>query len=241
VDPCADTRPLWGLPRATITVAVLATVGFLSTNIADSGAERVKMASQNASLAARIGRLRREQAAVTEFRPVKAIEAEIQGAQPKVDSAAWKSTNGCHDVTIPASGQACAEVLRLRQALGLAERRNTVDADLREAEADWAKLPPITSADPQTETTVALVTWLSGGGTTVSQNDMAMTRLAAIALLPQLAGVVFMFAMALLSGALQAILAWLVATPTSPPGEVHTKNFRMESAYGLPSAGPVQL
>ncbi len=217
-------------------VAVMATVGFLSTNIADSSGERAKMAGQSASLAARIGRLRGEQAALTEFRPAKTIEAEIQGAQPKVDSAVWKSTSGCRDVTIPASGQACADVLRLRQALGLAQRRDTVDADLREAEVDLARLPAVTSADPQAETAVSLVTWISRGRVLISQHGVAMARLVAISLLPQVAGVVFMFAIALLSGALRAILARLVA-----PLRAHIGRFiRRTSAWRVPTGYPVR-
>ena len=74
----------------------------------------------------------------------------------------------------------------------------------------------------------------------ISQHSVAMARLVAISLLPQVAGVVFMFAIALLSGALQAILARLAAPPTSPHREVYMKDFRIESAYGLPSAGRAQ-
>jgi hypothetical protein len=55
-------------------------------------------------------------------------------------------------VTLPESGQACATVLALRQALGTARRRDTLEADLRDAEAQLARLPAVTTADPQAET-----------------------------------------------------------------------------------------
>jgi hypothetical protein len=133
-------------------------------------------------------------------------------------------------------------VLRLRQALGLAERRDMVDADLRKAEADLARLPAVTTADPQAETMVALVTWLSGSRIAISQNDIAMTRMVAIALLPQVAGLVFMFAMALLGAFLQAILARSLAPPTRPSiGEVHTQDLRMEGAYIQSGVGPLAV
>src|SRR5262249_42216056 len=47
---------------------------------------------------------------------VAAIEAELQLAQPRA-AAVWRATSGCRDVTLPESGQACASVLALRQAL----------------------------------------------------------------------------------------------------------------------------
>jgi len=51
-------------------------------------------------------------------------------------------------VTLPESGEACAAVLALRQALGTAQRRDILDTDLRAAETELARLPPVTAADP---------------------------------------------------------------------------------------------
>ena len=54
-------------------------------------------------------------------------------------------------MTLPESGEACAAVLALRQALGTARRRDILDADLRAAETELARLPPVTAADPQAD------------------------------------------------------------------------------------------
>ena len=48
-----------------------------------------------------------------------------------------------HELTFPITDE--AEILKLRQALGAAQRRDTVDAGLRNAEARLAALPAITT------------------------------------------------------------------------------------------------
>jgi hypothetical protein len=191
---------VWCIP---LTVAINSTVGFLALNISDTSAERVKTADGHAALVTRISRLRAEQAGVAEFRPVKWFDAEINAAQPKVDKEVWRATNHCNDVTMKASGEACAEVLRLRQGLGSAQRRDTMESELRDAEAQMAALPAITSADPQADAMVALVSWVSGSRMTISQSDIVMTRLLTLTLLQQTAGLLLMFALALLGEAMQ--------------------------------------
>ena len=64
------------------------------------------------------------------------------------------------------SGAACAEVLKLRQALGAAQRRDTLDAELRTAEAKLAPLPAIVTADPQATMAADILAWISAGRVT---------------------------------------------------------------------------
>ena len=123
----------WALWTITIAVALMATVGFAALNIADTTAARAKTVTERAVLTARIERLRTERSGITESRSVAAIEAELQRTQPGA-AAVWRATAGCRDVTLPASGEVCAPVLALRQAQATAERRDVLDADLREAE-----------------------------------------------------------------------------------------------------------
>ncbi len=186
----------WALWFVTIASALLATVGFAAVNISDTTAARDRVAAENGNLAARIERLRSERASITETRAVSAIEAELQRAQPGA-AAVWKATSGCTDVTRAISGEVCAPVLRLREALGTAERRDALDRDLREAEARLGALPPVMAADPQAETAARLARWLSAGHLALAPDDIRMARVFGMTLLPQIAGLVFMLALAL--------------------------------------------
>lgn len=123
----AGSGVAWALRTITIVITLMATVGFAALNIADTTAVRGKIAAESMALRTRLDRLRAERATITETRPVTSIEAELQRAQPSA-AAVWRATAGCRDVTLPESGQACAAVLALRQALGTAQRRDTLDA-----------------------------------------------------------------------------------------------------------------
>ena len=97
-------------------------------------------------------------------------------------------------MTAPDSGKACAPILMLRQALGTAQRRDTLDADLRDAEAQFAPLPAVMTADPQAETAVQLINWATFGLIKVTADDIRMARVAGMAMMPQIAGLVLMLA-----------------------------------------------
>ena len=125
-----------------------------------------------------------------------AIEAEIQRAQPGAD-AVWHLTAGCTDVTKPQSGRVCAEVLRLRQAAAVAHRRDALETEMREVEAELRRLPAVTSADPQAETAARLVNWLTRDAAAITPVDVQLARVSGMALLPQIAGLVFMLATAM--------------------------------------------
>jgi hypothetical protein len=68
-------------------------------------------------------------------RAVASIEAEFQRAQPSA-STVWRATFWCHDVSLSSSGDTCAAVLALRQALQTARPREDLDAKLHEAEKE---------------------------------------------------------------------------------------------------------
>jgi len=183
----------WALWTITIAVALMATVGFAALNIADTNAARAKTVTERATLMARIERLRTERAGITESRSVAAIEAELQRTQPGA-ATVWRATAGCRDVTLPASGEACAPVLALRQAQATAERRDVLDADLHEAESQLELLPSVMATDPQADTAARLISWMSFGLITVTSNDIHLARIAGMTLVPQLAGLVLMLA-----------------------------------------------
>src|SRR5450631_2393939 len=183
-------RTLWTI---TVAVALMATVGFAALNIADTTAARASTVTERAALTARIERLRTERGGITESRSVAAIEAELQRTQPGA-ATVWRATAGCRDVTLPASGEACAPVLALRQAQATAERREVLDADLREAESQLRILPSVLAADPQADTAARLISWMSFGLITVTSNDIHLARIAGMTLVPQLAGLILMLA-----------------------------------------------
>jgi hypothetical protein len=149
--------------------------------------------TERAALTARIERLRAERGGITESRSVAAIEAELQRTQPAA-ATVWRATAGCRDVTLPASGEVCAPVLALRQVQAMAERRDVINADLREAESQLRGLPSVMATDPQADTAARLISWMSYGLITVTSNDIHLARIAGMTLVPQLAGLILMLA-----------------------------------------------
>jgi len=187
----------WSIWLIALMMTLLASMGFAATNIGDGVAGRSKVAGETTGLAADVVRLRTERAAITELRAVATIEAEIQRAQPSA-AAVWRQTAGCSDITLAASGAACAEILKLRQALGAAQRRDTVDTGLRNAEARLAALPAITTGDPQAAMAADILAWASAGYVSLTPHDIHRLRITGLTIIPALAGIIFMFAVMLL-------------------------------------------
>jgi hypothetical protein len=186
----------WALWAVTIVITLIATIGFAALNVTDIVAARTRIVAESAALSAHIDRLQFERAHVTETRSVGTIEAELQRVQPSAASV-WRATSGCRDVTLPESGHACAEVLALREALGTAQRRDVLDADLDRTEAQLARLPAVTAADPQSETPTRLVNWATFGVINITANDVNLARVTGMILMPQTAGLVLLLAMTL--------------------------------------------
>jgi hypothetical protein len=110
----------------------------------------------------------------------------------------WRQTAGCSDITLAASGAACADILKLRQQLGAAQRRDTTDAALRNAEARLAALPAITTGDPQATLAADILAWVSAGHVSLSPHDIHRLRITGLTIIPALSGIIFMFAVMLL-------------------------------------------
>jgi hypothetical protein len=186
----------WGLWSLMAAIALLASIGFASLNIADVTAARTRTASDVERHTARLEQLRTERLVIGESRSVAAIDAEIQIAQPGA-VAVWRVTAGCTDVTLPKSGEACAPLLALRQARGEATRRDAIDAEARDLAEEVGRLPAVTVADPQADTAARLARWFTAGLVQITPDDIAMARIAGMTLLPQIGGLVVMLAMAL--------------------------------------------
>jgi hypothetical protein len=186
----------WLIWAGALAMMLLAGIGFASTNIGDAVAGRGKIAHERATLSARFDQMREERAAIGEHRSVDALEAELQRVQPSAQ-AVWKATNGCRDVTVARSGQACDAVLRMREAIGTAQRRDALDADLRDVERQLNLLPAIALDDPQARMTSDLVAWLSGGFVAPTVGDIHRLRIVGLTVAPACAGLLLWIAVAL--------------------------------------------
>lgn len=188
----------WAMEMLVVGMAWLAAIGFASVNISDTTANRGRIASESTTLAAQIERLTHERAAIGETRAVPAIEAEIQAAQSQPPVVAvWSRTNGCRDVTQAKSGEACGPLLRLRQALGEAQRRDALDNEMRQKQAALAGLPAVTAADPQAEEAAKVVTWASRGLLAITASDVSMVRVTGLTMLQLIPGLLLMLAASL--------------------------------------------
>ncbi len=187
----------WAIWLIALGMTLLAAIGFAATNIGDGVAGRGRLAAEASALTADVTRLRTERGGIAEQRSVATLEAEIQRAQPAA-AAVWKQTAGCSDVTLAASGAACAEVLKLRQALGAAQRRDALDAELRAAEAKLAPMPAIVTADPQATMAADILAWISAGRVSLTPHDIHRLRVTGLTVIPALAGIIFLFATTLM-------------------------------------------
>jgi hypothetical protein len=179
-----------------LMMMILAGIGFASTNIGDAVAGRAKIVNESGALRARLEQLRAERAAVAEVRSVGALEAELQRAQPSA-LAVWRATNGCRDVTLPRSGEACEGVLRAREAIATAQRRDAVDLEIREFDHQLAALPAVRLDDPQARMTSDLARWLSGGWLAPTVDDVHRLRILGLTVAPSFAGLLLWMAVTL--------------------------------------------
>lgn len=186
----------WTIWLAVLVMTLLAAMGFASTNIGDAVAGRAKIAGERALLTERVEQLRQERAGITEMRTVGSIEVELQRAQPEAQWV-WRATDGCRDVTRPASARACASVLELRQAQAAASRRDAIDTELGALQTKLAALPAVAAADPQATTAAEIVRWVSAGAFNPAADDVARLRALGLALMPSLAGLIGMLALSL--------------------------------------------
>jgi hypothetical protein len=135
----------WAVWAMTFVFAVMAGVGFASTNIADTTLARAS-------------------------RPTAAV-ATAQAALVDAMSARDRECKG-------GVGKFCRE----REAT-VNERRQALDL---------ATQTVVQAADPQTESAIRIVAWMTHGTLQPTGNDFAMLRLVLMALLPQIGGILLM-------------------------------------------------
>jgi hypothetical protein len=135
----------WAVWVMTFVFAVMAGVGFASTNIADTTLARASRPSPAVTTA---------QAALSDA--MSARDRECKGGV----------------------GKFCRE----REAT-VNERRQALDV---------ATQTVVQAADPQTESAIRIVSWVTHGTLQPTGNDFAMLRLVLMALLPQIGGILLM-------------------------------------------------
>ena len=93
--------------------------------------------------------------------------------------------------------QRAAARSNVKQAQAAAARRDAIDVELREVQSKLAALPAVATADPQATTAAEMVVWLSAGAFNPAPHDVARLRALGLALMPSLAGLIGMLALAL--------------------------------------------
>jgi hypothetical protein len=117
----------------------------------------------------RLVRLRHERDSIAEMRPVTALSLAVRRAR------GWNK-------------------LVLEEALAVAQRRDTLDAELTSVASSMSALPEVATVDPS----ASVLSDISGA--TVSESDMRQLRLALLLLLPLCGGFVLSIALNLLAG-----------------------------------------
>jgi hypothetical protein len=112
---------------------------------------------------------------VTQARASRVTPA-VQTAQAALSDAMAARDRECKGGV----GKFCRE----REA-AVADRRQLLDAAMHSVER---------TADPQTEAAIRIVAWVSGGALQPTGDDFAMLRLALLAMLPQIGGILLMIA-----------------------------------------------
>jgi hypothetical protein len=118
----------------------------------------------------KIARLRHERDAIAETRPATALRIAIGHTRR-------------------------SKAATLREALAMAERRDTVDAELLALGAALSSVAPLAAADPSASVLSELT------GTTVAEADLRRVRLALLLLLPLCGGLVLSIAVSLAAAA----------------------------------------
>jgi hypothetical protein len=158
----ARGRPLfavvaWMLWPAVLVMTLLAATGFAAGNLGDGIAGRVRAVDEAADLRRDLARLRGERSNIVEQRSTGEITAAIE----RTRVAPWALP--CTSPDSAEVRRACDPVMKLRQAQALAQRRDQLDVEVRQAEAKLEGLPAVGLADP-TAFAAEIVTWSRRAG-----------------------------------------------------------------------------
>jgi hypothetical protein len=180
----------WSIWPFLAALSIAAGIGFGADNMESTIVDRERAVHAVHGARAAVDRLRAERGTIAETRPTSVLEITLEHDRGVVDRDVWRATKGCHDVTVPSSASACANLMLTRQALALATRRDDVDAELRAAEEKLAGYQAISTADPQAKIIVEFIASLTTKKLVLDPGDLAKIRALVIGFMPLLAGVV---------------------------------------------------
>jgi hypothetical protein len=183
----------WSLWPTVLCMVLLSATGFAAGNLGDAVAGRARAAETVADLRHDLERLRAERAGIGEVKSPGEIAAAIE----RTRVAPWALP--CTSPDSAEARRACDPVMKLRQAQALAQRRDQLDVEVRQAEAKLEGLSAVGLADP-TAFAAEIVTWVSAGRITPTAADIYRTRIVGLVIAPSAAGLVLMLAAGLIGG-----------------------------------------
>lgn len=143
-------RAAAGLVFAVLFVAsMIAVDGMLVKMRSDWAGDRSGAMQAHARAKAELARLTAELAKVASAPTIAEVKAQMDAAP--VARHVFRRTEGCTDVTRPASFAACKPILELRKTMASAIRKAEIEPALAAARAQVAALKPPQAADPQAE------------------------------------------------------------------------------------------
>jgi hypothetical protein len=131
-----------------ITWSANAALGFVATTRGETVAQRIADAKARTGWEATVERAEREMARLAHRRPAALVRADLNAAA--VVGSVWQRSKHCTDITLDESRAACAEVLRLRQELAIAEVAEGLESKVAASRAQLTTVSVVgADADPQ--------------------------------------------------------------------------------------------
>jgi len=169
-----------------VTNTALTSLGFASTNVGDAVTGRAAAVQQRATTIEDVERLKAERANL-QFVPT--TEQAVTAAAVARDQECGRVGDNCR--------RRVAEFAAVLQAKALTDKAAEIEARVAVLSATLDNTPALVSADPQTSSAVAVISWISRGAITPGAADIEMVRLLGVAMMPILGGLLIAFGMAL--------------------------------------------
>jgi hypothetical protein len=181
---------------AALSYTILASISFSGTSIGDGLARRDQAADQIIAVKDRLASEQQERKAITEQRSPASIEQQIASGLSNARVQSGGSITDCKNVTKPASLALCDSVLKGREALAAAQRRDALDQSIREDTERLAAGQAIGEGDAGASAAAAILNFITGS-TWFTASAVARARVAALGILPSFAGLLASAALAL--------------------------------------------
>jgi hypothetical protein len=179
----------WAIWGACALWTMTAVLSFSGSQIGDGIATREKIADQSTATKLHLAQARAARASITELRTPAQIGVEMQTYWAAIPKSVRKATNDCQAVTLPASLELCAPILKLKMAEDAARQRDELDRQIRADEATLAAVPAIGNADAGASNAAAFLQQFFS----VSPGTVQRLRVGLLSILPIFSGLLFLF------------------------------------------------